>query len=201
MAKTKPRRRQRTAPPTFDTPAVQQALTDLGPDQEWLAILKALVPTGVADTGQLRRATGLSRERLRYILDRFVVLADDAIVARVADRIPRPGVRGRSPTIYRLGAGGATLLRAHGQSQAHTCGLTDVTAIAHARAVLDVRLAAQAAELTVQTERELRYGEGHVLRPDNLVTLPGGRPALFETEQQSDVTVLRPTCSGEASGC
>ncbi|HEY76936.1 MAG TPA: hypothetical protein G4O00_12335, partial [Thermoflexia bacterium] len=76
----------------------------------------------------------------------------------------------------------------------------DPRPIAHARATLDVRLAALAAGLSVETERELPYtapdGNDGVLRPDNLITLPDGTRALFETEQAADLTLLRRIVEG-----
>jgi hypothetical protein len=52
------------------------------------------------------------------------------------------------------------------------------------------------AGLDVQTERELPYGEGRILRPDNLVTLGDGTVALFETEQQARPALLRRIIEG-----
>jgi len=91
---------------------------------------------------------------------------------------------------------GAALLRKHGYPQAHESGLETALSISHARAVLDVRLAAVEAGLHVETERELSYGEGRVIRPDNLVTLPNGTKALFETEQWADMSLLRRIVKG-----
>ena len=42
----------------------------------------------------------------------------------------------------------------------------------------------------MQTEKELPYGDDQALRPDNLVTLPDGLPALFEIEQDADMVIL-----------
>ena len=151
--------------------------------------------TGVADTGQIRAVTSLSRDQLDALLGRLHELAGEEIIARVPFNVPRPGARGRPPTIYRLGKAGAALLRANGYPGTHACGLTEARPIAHARATLDVRLTAQAAGLPVQTERELTYttaeGKEKALRPDNLVTLPDGTEAFFETEQAADLTLLR----------
>ncbi|MBU0491881.1 MAG: hypothetical protein KKA73_24560 [Chloroflexi bacterium] len=56
--------------------------------------------------------------------------------------------------------------------------------------MLEIRQVALAAGLAVQTERELDYDNDRVLRPDNLITLPNGRPALFEIEQAAQVSSL-----------
>lgn len=52
-----------------------------------------------------------------------------------------------------LGETGAALLRAHGQAEAHPCNLDEAVDIAHALAVLVVRLLAQCAGLPVQACR------------------------------------------------
>ncbi len=147
--------------------------------------------TGVADTQQLQQASGLSRDQVNRLVKRFDTLAPDAILTRIQESIPRPGRRGGSPILYKLGEVGAALLQENGYPDAHACGLEKSTPIAHARSVLDVRLAALAAGLSVQTEKELPYGDDQALRPDNLVTLPDGRPALFEIEQEADMSLLR----------
>ena len=179
-----------------DLQDIQSALDANYADRRWLKSLELFLPTGVADALQLRRATGLSRDQTNRLLTRFEKLAPGKMLVRIPFKMPRPGVRGRSPVVYKLGVLGAALLRRNGHPKAHPCGLTDATAIAHARATLDVRLAAQSAGIPVQTERELCYGDGHALRPDNLVTLPGGVRALFETEQASDLTLLRRIADG-----
>ena len=51
--------------------------------------------------------------------------------------------------------------------------------------MLDVHLSARAAGLPVETDRNLNYGEEAFIRPDNLVTLPGGHKAIFESEQDA----------------
>ncbi len=49
----------------------------------------------------------------------------------------------------------------------------------------------ESAGLSVQTETELPYGDDQALRPDNLVTLADGVPALFEVEQDAGMSLLR----------
>ncbi len=166
-------------------------LAEIGPLAQWLPVLETLLPTGVADTQQLQQASGLSRDQVNRLVRRFNALAPDAILTRVQESIPRPGRRGGSPIIYKLGEVGAALLQENGYPDAHACGLEKSTPIAHARSVLDVRLAALAAGLSVQTEKELPYGEDLAFRPDNLVTLADGVPALFEIEQDADMSLLR----------
>ncbi|MBC7250102.1 MAG: hypothetical protein H5T62_07445, partial [Anaerolineae bacterium] len=90
---------------------------------------------------------------------------------------------------------GAALLRKCGHPHARACQLRDPTPIAHALATLDVRLAALAAGLTVQTEQKLSFGQD-VIRPDNLLTLPDGTRALFETEQGANPALLRRILKG-----
>jgi len=174
-----------------DLQNIQSALEANYADRRWLKSLELFLPTGVADVLQLRRAIGLSRDQTNRLLACFEKLAPGKMLVRTPFNVPRPGVRGRSPVVYTLGELGAALLRRNGHPKARPCGLTDATAIGHARATLNVRLAAQSAGLSVQTERELCYGDGRTLRPDNRVTLPDGAPALFETEQAADLTLLR----------
>ena len=189
-------RTQKTNVAKVDVVALQAALDGAFPDHRWLRVLELCRHTGVADAGKIRTSTGLSRDQLDTLLRRFRELADEQVLARVPFNVPRPGVSGRPSVVYKLNTAGAALLRRNGHPKARPCGLTDATAIAHARATLDVRLAARAAGLPVQTERELCYGDSHALRPDNLVTLPGGVRALFETEQAANLTLLRRIADG-----
>ena len=156
----------------------------------WLPLLEVFLPTGVADTRQMRQATGLSRHRVARLLSRLTALAGEQIVARVPISVPRAHARGRAPIIYRLGPAGAALLRHHGHPEAHPCRLDTPLAVGHALFTLDVRLAALQHGLQVVTEKVLTYGEGKTIRPDNLVTLADGTQAFFETEQAADASLL-----------
>ncbi|OQY17917.1 MAG: hypothetical protein B6I34_11470 [Anaerolineaceae bacterium 4572_32.1] len=164
---------------TTEQKNTQRILENDYEDGRWLVTLQLLLSTGVADVRQIRRATGLSRDQVNRLLARFEKLAPGGLLVKVPFNVPRPGVRGRSPVVYRLGKLGAALLRANGHPDTRPCGLEDRTPIAHAQATLDVRLAALDAGLAVETERVLHYGNGQSLRPDNLVTLPSGDLALF----------------------
>ncbi len=156
----------------------------------WFPLLEVFLPTGVADTRQIQQATGFSRHRVARLLSRLIELAGDQIVARLPMSVPRPHARGRAPVVYRLGEAGAALLRHHGHTEAHPCRLDTPLTVAHALFTLDVRLAALQHGLQVATEKVLTYGEGKTIRPDNLVTLPDGTKALFETEQAADASLL-----------
>jgi len=177
---------------------IRQALAEHDPEGNWLRLLETFLPTGVADTKQIQKATGLSRHQVNRLLERMkrAAAGGPPLVCRVQERVPRPGVRGRGPVVYRLAEGGAALLREAGHAEARPCGLNDPTPIAHALATLEVRLAAEEAGLPVQTERELSYDDGRVLRPDNLITLPDGTVALFETEQAARPALLRRIIEG-----
>jgi hypothetical protein len=173
---------------------VEAALEAAYDDERGLDVLITAHYTGVADATQLRKASGLSRGQLNRLQKKFEDMAPGGLLKKVDFAVARPGKRGRPSTVYRLGEVGAALLRSHGYDEAHACGLTTETQIAHARGVLDVRLAAEEAHLAVETERELGYteeGEERVLRPDNLITLPDGTRALFEVEQKADLSLLR----------
>ena len=182
----------------MDVEALRKALEAAFPDGRWLRLLEVFLPTGVADYGQMQRVTGLSRDQMDVLLERLARLGGGSVVRPYAFGVPRPGVRGRPAVVYGLGEAGAALLRAAGHREAAACGYEEVREVAHARAVLDVRLAALAAGLSVRTEAELvaggKPGEGGhrpVLRPDNVVTLPNGVQALYEVEQEADLSLLR----------
>jgi hypothetical protein len=183
---------------SVDVEALRKALEAAFPDGRWLRLLEVFLPTGVADYGQMQRVTGLSRDQMDVLLERLAQLGGGSVVRPYAFGVPRPGVRGRPAVVYGLGEAGAALLRAAGHREAAACGYEEVREVAHARAVLDVRLAAEAAGLSVRTEAELvaggKPGEGGhrpVLRPDNVVTLPNGVQALYEVEQEADLSLLR----------
>jgi hypothetical protein len=184
-------------PVSVDVEGLRKALEAAFPDGRWLRLLEVFLPTGVADYGQMRRVTGLSRKQMDDLLERLAQLGGGSVVRPYSFAVPRPGVRGRPAAVYGLGEAGAALLRAAGHRDAAACGYEEVREVAHARAVLDVRLAAEAAGLAVRTEAELVAGGkaegGHrpVLRPDNVVTLPGGVQALYEVEQDADLSLLR----------
>jgi len=167
--------------------AVQATLEEVFPDGRHWPILELLAVVGCADALQLRQVTDLSRDQLALVLDKLQGAAPGLppVFFHPRDKVTRPGQRGAPPKVYCLGETGAALLRARGQAEAHPCHLDTAVDIAHALAVLEVRLLAQRAGLTVQTEKQLPPGEATptYLRPDNLVTLPDGVMALFEVEQ------------------
>ena len=172
-------------------------LDNRDPDRAWLQLLEVFLPVGVADSLQLRAATGFSRDRVNRLLKRFrrAAPANAPIISEFKESLPRPIRKGRRPIVYRLEETGAALLRKCGHPHARPCELHDPTPIAHALATLEVRLAALAAGLTVQTERKLTFGQD-AIRPDNLVSLPHGTVALFETEQVANGALLRRIMKG-----
>ncbi|MCP4542288.1 MAG: hypothetical protein GY832_34635 [Chloroflexi bacterium] len=171
--------------------SIQHVLENEFPDGRWLRALQLFLSTGIADVRQIRRASGLSRDQVNRLLARFEKLAPSSLLVRVPFNVPRPGVRGRSPVVYRLGPLGAAILRANGHPDTRPCKLENSTAIAHAQATLDVRLGALDAGLSVHTERALYYANDQSLRPDNLVTLSSGALAVFEIEQVAEWPHLR----------
>jgi hypothetical protein len=134
-------------PVSVDVEGLRKALEAAFPDGRWLRLLEVFLPTGVADYGQMRRVTGLSRKQMDDLLERLAQLGGGSVVRPYAFAVPRPGVRGRPAAVYGLGEAGAALLRAAGHRDAAACGYEEVREVAHARAVLDVRLAAEAAGL------------------------------------------------------
>jgi hypothetical protein len=176
----------------------QQALARGDPDGRWLRLLEAFLPVGLADMNQLQATTGFSRDQVNRLLEKFRQAAGGGqpILTRVEEKVARPWLGTRGAILYELAETGAALLRSAGHQGARACGLKEAVAIAHAAAVLDVQLAAQAAGLTVATEAELRNDANDVLRPDNLIGLPDGCSALFELEQTARPELLRRIVEG-----
>jgi len=165
-------------------------------DVPWLKLLETVAVTGVADSLQLRQATGLERDPLNRLIEKLKRLARKLppILHELDHTLPRPGLRGRAPTVYLLAETGAALLQhadRTGTRRVRASGLKDDTPIAHALAMLDMHLAATQAGLRVITDRAVEFGEGEVLRPDHLVTLADGRQIIFEVEQAARVDLLR----------
>ncbi len=171
----------------------QQMLARGDSEDRWLRLLEAFQVVGLADMNQLQAATGFSRDQINRILERYRLAAGGGqpILTRVEAKVTRPWLGVRGAIIYQLGESGAALLRASGHANAQACGLKDPVAIAHAAAVLDVRLAALATGLTVTTEQELSNHDGQVLRPDNLVAAGSGPRLMFEVEQAARPELLR----------
>ena len=82
---------------------------------------------------------------------------------------------------YSLTATGAQAARQLGLERAHAYDQRNRVNQAHDICTLDIRFAAQAAGLQVETERML-IDSPQVVRPDNTVTLATSRTVLFETE-------------------
>jgi hypothetical protein len=176
---------------TLDT--LQQTLNTQCPDQAWLRLLEVFVPVGLADMLQLQQATGFDRDKVNRLLILFARLQPDRspIVTKLSTDIARPGQRSRPPKIYLLSETGAALLRQVGHEDLQACGLKGDTAIAHARGLLDVYLAAKQQQgLAIVIDSELPYGD-KVIRPDALVTVGEGTLALFEIEQSARADLLR----------
>jgi hypothetical protein len=176
----------------------QQALTRGDPEGRWLRLLEVFLPVGLANMNQLHAATGFSRDQVNRLLEKFRQAAGGGqpMVTRVEVKVARPWLGARGAGIYQLAETGAALLCAAGHEEARACGLKEAVAIAHAAALLDVRLAALATGLTVMTETELCNDENAALRPDNLMGPLDGRPAMFELEQIARPELLRRIVEG-----
>lgn len=174
----------------FKPADVQSALDKAFPDHRWRSVLEVLAYTGVADRQQILTTTGLSRNALTTLEEQFRVVGGREIMREAAGTFPWPGVRGKPPRVYLLGALGAALLRANGYRGVQPCGLTSELAIAHARVVTEIALLARRAELPIRVETTLAYGDNRVLRPDVQITVAEGVTALFEAEQQADLSLL-----------
>lgn len=167
--------------------ALQQTLQAQIADGAWRKVLHTLAVTGVADNQQLIQASGLNRDRLRRMLDKLTAAASGypPLYSEYNRRLKRGGVRGASVRIYRLGESGAALCKLDGLKDARPSQLDEPRSVMHALGILDVHLAARAAGLQVATDQNLEYADGSKLRPDNLITLPDGMKAIFESEQDA----------------
>jgi hypothetical protein len=176
-----------TVIPAENIPALQQVLDKQVRDQAWRKVLHTLAVTGVADNQQLIRATGLQRDKLRRTLEKMTAAAAgfSALFTSLDQKVIRTGERGAKPRVFRLAESGAALCKAEGLTDARACSLEDARAIRHALGMLDVHLAALDAGLAVLTDRNMNYGEEAFIRPDNLVTIPSGQKAIFESEQDA----------------
>jgi hypothetical protein len=156
-------------------------------DGSWRRILHTLAITGVVDNQQLIRASGLDRDKLRRTLDKMTAAASGfpPLFAAYDRKLRRAGKQGTAPRVYRLAESGAALCRLDGLADAHACQLEAPRAILHALGMLDVHLAARDKQLQVSTDRQVTYGDGNFIRPDNLVTLEGDTKAIFESEQDA----------------
>lgn len=172
---------------TDDVASLQAALEQGMRGSAWRKILHTLAVTGVADNQQLIRTSGLHRDNLRRTLDKMTAAASGypPLFAAYSTKLKRGGQTGPAPRVYRLGESGAALCKADGLVDARPCQLEEARAILHALGILDLHLAALAAGLAVSTDRNLFYDEETFLRPDNVVTLPGGSLAIFESEQSA----------------
>lgn len=154
----------------------------------WLKAFQGVAVTGVADREQIGQLAGFSIPQVKRFLEHCATLVNDTLLPKLSFKLHLPGERGAGRVIYRLGDAGAALLRKHGYAQAQPCKLDTVLTVAHAHAMLRLHLAAEAAGLTVVTDKLLPYGQKQVLRPDHCITLPAGVTALFEVEQHASMS-------------
>ena len=143
-------------------------------------ILERLAILGILDAEQFPELSRYTREQtVTQLLER------GWIAALNPDGVLRAGRTGRVPLTYTLTATGAQGLRDLGVEHARRYEQTNRVNQAHDICTLDVRFAAQAAGLHVETERTL-VNMPQVVRPDNAVTLANNSIVLFETEGPAD---------------
>jgi len=173
---------------TAETIAIlQENLDKQVRDHSWRKILHTLSITGIANNQQLIQASGLNRDKLRRTLDKMTAAAAGfpPLFSIYSRKLRRASERGAVPRVYRLEESGAALCKADGVANAHPCQLEEQRSVLHAQGMLDVHLAAQAAGLEVTTDQNIYSSENTFIRPDNLVRLPNGMLALFESEQDA----------------
>lgn len=158
----------------------------------WKPLLELFVPTGVADMVQIQKALSLVRDKARQLIEQVQACHGDLppIIETLQQSTQRAGVRGRTPTIYRLGPSGAAILRSLGYKDIKAANLIEPIAVQHAVLMLDVRLAALEKGLRVITDAEFQYGADNVLRPDHQVWLSGDCMAFFEIEQSGKPGIM-----------
>jgi hypothetical protein len=173
------------------TKELEAALDAAMPDRRWLTLLELFLPTGVADASQLQSGTDLSRQKIRRALEimETTYLVDMPVLKRLDHSIRQPGQAKRPPTIYLLAPGGAALLRANGH-EARPCELKEDVPISHAVCMLSVHLAARLSRVEEITDKNLAYGDGQVLRPDHVITLPDQRKVILEIEQAANLQLI-----------
>ncbi len=169
-------------------PSTQSKTSAVLEGVNYLPILQACVPLGLATTPQIIQASGLTREVVNGTLRKLLAARDEqerpflreAPLTRIY-----AGNKGRPPALYLLEAAGANLLRqAGGAGNVRPCNLKDPLALAHAVCLRDVYFKAQADERAPRAERELHFGDDNI-RPDVLVALNGGAKGIFEIEQEA----------------
>ena len=173
------------------TKELEAALDAAMPDRRWMSLLELFLPTGVADVSQLQSGTDLSWHKIRRALEimETTYLVDMPVLKRLDHSIRQPGRVKRPPTIYLLAPGGAALLRANGH-EARPCELKEDIPISHALCMLSVHLAAKLSRVEEITDKNLDYGDGQVLRPDHLITLPDKRKVIMEIEQAANPQLI-----------
>lgn len=168
-----------------ETKTLDQLLRERVGGDRLFKTLRLFLPTGVADTGQLKDELRLAHDPLRYLLEQIQGAENGAapILINTGYTTRRAGQRGKPSMIYKLGEGGAALLRLAGEENVRACQLSTHHELQHAVFILDICRAALKAGLSVRTDQRLLYGEKSHIRPDNLITLPDGTQAIFESEQ------------------
>jgi hypothetical protein len=153
--------------------------------EDWLLLLKPLAIAGIADSIQIRTASGIERTRQHRIVDKFTQFNSGLppVLHLLDHTIPRTGQRGRLPNIYLLTDTGAALLRAAGLPDAHACGLQDDHAMAHKLCMVDIHLSAAKQNLEVLTDRVVPFRDTETLRPDHQIRLSDGTTGIIEVEQ------------------
>lgn len=148
---------------------------------EALSILRTLGVVGLADTRQLGRASGLTRQALRRVLERLQAVG---WAQPLRQRIRRTFSRGRSPAVWRLEKAGASALRAVDGQARRPSRLHDPRAIAHALYMLDLTLSSPSG-IASTVDKPIPF-QGGVLRPDLRVG-----NSLYEVEQDASPAILR----------
>ena len=165
---------------------------DLAFGEDWLLLLKPLAIGGIADSIQIRTASGIERTRQHRIVDKFTQFNSELppVVHLLDHTISRTGQRGRLPNIYLLTDTGAALLRAAGFPDAHACDLQDDHAMAHKLCMVDVHLSAAKQSLDVLTDRVVPFRDTETLRPDHQVKMSDGTIGIVEVEQIATQSIV-----------
>jgi len=168
------------------------ALQTQMPDGEWEKVLTAFVPTGVVDGMQLRQTTGMHRSRLDRVMDKLHAASAGLppLFHIVDQKLERPGIHGRQPTVFMVDETGAALLRLMGYANIHACRLNNGRAITHALAMVDVHQTAVRSQINIVTDQTIPYADGQTLRPDHVITMEDGRQLIVEVEQSIDSGLL-----------
>jgi hypothetical protein len=147
--------------------------------------LRCLAVRGVITIEQAATLSGLSYDATYQALNKLSRQQGGVSPALNVASAALEGERGKPRKVFFLDeVGGALLHEIDGEVDLCIPKLEEHTEIAAAVMAMDVYVAAYQAKLEAKVEKVVPFGsDGSFIRVDDFVTLPNGKPALFECEQ------------------